>query len=175
MVLSMENQKRHCPLSPPVLPLPPGSPGTLRACEAVAPMVCCRRGALQERLPILAVLQGLGKFVLKYGSANKAKTTLLKTLQHLNKSLICCWDSVSYPNTQLCGRYQSMRSYIIDILTCTGEEREQFVSKEKALGNGWALGQMKTRLHRGPHHRWEHIQCPCGLQGQLWLHQQKSK
>lgn len=44
---------------------------------------------LQEGLPILAIPQGLGKFVLKYGSANKAETTLLNTLQHLNRSLSC--------------------------------------------------------------------------------------
>lgn len=65
--------KAALPFVPPSVSLPLGSPGTLQACEAAAPTVCRRRGALQEGLPILAVPQGLGKFVLKYGSANKAK------------------------------------------------------------------------------------------------------
>lgn len=65
--------KAALPFVPPSVSLPPGSSGTLRASEAAAPITCHRQRALQEGLPILALPQGLGKFVLMYGSTNKAK------------------------------------------------------------------------------------------------------
>lgn len=161
-MLSTENQKLHCPLlaSRPHCwwtPWATCKPAKLWQPRCATGKENCRKGC--QLYLLFKVLES----AIKYGSANKAKASLLKSRQHLNKSLAF--------SIQTCNCVGVVRMYTDTSWHTQGEERKQFISREKASRHCWALGQVKMRLCRGPYHKRDSN----GLQRQLWLQKRKQK